>query len=202
MSSVWFVVGLLEQRADPPELFTDHVSGIGFCSLFTLLILEQDREQVQEWIKFIDNFLSLTINKKWLRFILENKVTLHKCIFLFKTVITTFFLLQSSFSLAEQCGVQVGGTICPEGLCCNAYGYCGSSDGYCCINLGNSGSGCQINAGDCYICGPSVIFSTPLQAIKTMVTPRTSINCSNANTDAFTLKGQQALPQSKIINAL
>ncbi|CAH8356730.1 unnamed protein product [Eruca vesicaria subsp. sativa] len=39
------------------------------------------------------------------------------------------FLL--SFSSAEQCGRQAGGALCPNGLCCSEYGWCGSTEPYC-----------------------------------------------------------------------
>ncbi|KAB8408222.1 hypothetical protein FH972_024834 [Carpinus fangiana] len=44
------------------------------------------------------------------------------------------FLLGTSS--AEQCGSQAGGAVCPNGLCCSQFGYCGSSNDYC-------GTGCQ-----------------------------------------------------------
>ena len=34
------------------------------------------------------------------------------------------------------CGAQAGGAICPDNLCCSAYGFCGASYDYC-------GPGCQ-----------------------------------------------------------
>nr|AAT40736.1 basic chitinase 2-1 [Nepenthes khasiana]AAT40737.1 basic chitinase 2-1 [Nepenthes khasiana] len=37
---------------------------------------------------------------------------------------------------AEQCGSQAGGAVCPGGLCCSQYGWCGTTDDYC-------GAGCQ-----------------------------------------------------------
>ncbi|TKY58345.1 Endochitinase protein [Spatholobus suberectus] len=37
---------------------------------------------------------------------------------------------------AEQCGRQAGGALCPNGLCCSQYGWCGNTDAYC-------GAGCQ-----------------------------------------------------------
>lgn len=39
-------------------------------------------------------------------------------------------------SKAEQCGSQAGGAVCPNGLCCSKFGFCGSTDTYC-------GDGCQ-----------------------------------------------------------
>nr|AAM77665.1 chitinase KBchit5-3-1 [Leucaena leucocephala] len=38
--------------------------------------------------------------------------------------------------LAEQCGSQAGGALCPGGLCCSQFGWCGSNNDYC-------GPGCQ-----------------------------------------------------------
>ncbi|PON46112.1 Glycoside hydrolase [Parasponia andersonii] len=41
---------------------------------------------------------------------------------------------------AEQCGRQAGGAICPNGLCCSQYGWCGSTYEYC-----SPQAGCQSN---------------------------------------------------------
>ncbi|XP_028797557.1 endochitinase-like [Neltuma alba] len=43
-------------------------------------------------------------------------------------------------SAAEQCGRQAGGALCPGGLCCSQYGWCGSTNEYC-------GTGCQSQCG-------------------------------------------------------
>ncbi|XP_027345793.1 endochitinase-like [Abrus precatorius] len=37
---------------------------------------------------------------------------------------------------AEQCGKQAGGAVCPNGLCCSEFGWCGNTESYC-------GKGCQ-----------------------------------------------------------
>ena len=37
---------------------------------------------------------------------------------------------------AQNCGTQVGGVICPNGLCCSQYGWCGNTEAHC-------GRGCQ-----------------------------------------------------------
>ncbi|XP_023544981.1 endochitinase-like [Cucurbita pepo subsp. pepo] len=37
---------------------------------------------------------------------------------------------------AEQCGRQAGGVVCPNGLCCSQFGWCGTTRAYC-------GHGCQ-----------------------------------------------------------
>lgn len=37
---------------------------------------------------------------------------------------------------AEQCGSQANGALCPNGLCCSKFGFCGNTDQYC-------GDGCQ-----------------------------------------------------------
>ncbi|WVZ78403.1 hypothetical protein U9M48_026116 [Paspalum notatum var. saurae] len=39
-----------------------------------------------------------------------------------------------------QCGSQAGGALCPNGLCCSQWGYCGSTADYC-------GTGCQSQCG-------------------------------------------------------
>ncbi|RWV78812.1 hypothetical protein GW17_00060151, partial [Ensete ventricosum] len=49
-------------------------------------------------------------------------------------VILTLFWSLGAF--AEQCGRQAGGALCPGGLCCSQYGWCGNTDQYC-------GQGCQ-----------------------------------------------------------
>ncbi|OAY24241.1 hypothetical protein MANES_18G145900v8 [Manihot esculenta] len=43
-------------------------------------------------------------------------------------------------TLAEQCGTQAGGAVCPVGLCCSKYGWCGITTDYCC-------NGCQSSCG-------------------------------------------------------
>ncbi|XP_028795256.1 endochitinase A-like isoform X1 [Neltuma alba] len=35
---------------------------------------------------------------------------------------------------AEQCGRQAGGALCPNGLCCSQYGWCGTTNDYCSNN--------------------------------------------------------------------
>ncbi|KAF8405512.1 hypothetical protein HHK36_010419 [Tetracentron sinense] len=44
-------------------------------------------------------------------------------------VLFTFFSFLGA--IAEQCGSQVGGAVCPGGLCCSKFGYCGSTPDYC-----------------------------------------------------------------------
>lgn len=41
-------------------------------------------------------------------------------------------------SKAEQCGSQVGGALCPGGLCCSRFGWCGNTGAYC-----DPAQGCQ-----------------------------------------------------------
>nr|AMM76171.1 endochitinase [Drosera rotundifolia] len=45
-----------------------------------------------------------------------------------------------SGTCAVQCGSEVGGALCPNGLCCSKYGYCGTTSAYC-------GPGCQSQCG-------------------------------------------------------
>ncbi|KAL4354450.1 hypothetical protein GQ457_06G019110 [Hibiscus cannabinus] len=44
--------------------------------------------------------------------------------------------------MAEQCGWQVGGALCPNNLCCSQYGWCGSTDPYC-LPENNCQSNCR-----------------------------------------------------------
>ncbi|CAL9186369.1 unnamed protein product [Musa hybrid cultivar] len=54
-----------------------------------------------------------------------------------KALLLVIFTLASSLgAFAEQCGRQAGGALCPGGLCCSQYGWCGNTDPYC-------GQGCQ-----------------------------------------------------------
>ncbi|KAF8405504.1 hypothetical protein HHK36_010411 [Tetracentron sinense] len=51
-------------------------------------------------------------------------------------VLFSLFSLLGREALAEQCGRQAGGALCPGGACCSQFGWCGSTADYC-------GSGCQ-----------------------------------------------------------
>ncbi|KAJ8764471.1 hypothetical protein K2173_006211 [Erythroxylum novogranatense] len=62
-------------------------------------------------------------------------------------VLFTLALLLGA-SAAEQCGRQAGNALCPNGLCCSQFGWCGSTDQYC-------GNGCQSQ------CRPSGSTPTP-----------------------------------------
>ncbi|KAK7269909.1 hypothetical protein RIF29_22711 [Crotalaria pallida] len=53
---------------------------------------------------------------------------------LFTLMLCLLALLLGAY--AEQCGMQGGGAMCPNGLCCSQYGWCGNTDTYC-------GTGCQ-----------------------------------------------------------
>ncbi|KAL3525201.1 hypothetical protein ACH5RR_013573 [Cinchona calisaya] len=58
-------------------------------------------------------------------------------------VLLTLAPLFLTISLAEQCGSQAGNALCPNGLCCSQYGWCGSTDDYCkngCQSQCNGGS--------------------------------------------------------------
>ncbi|KAL6959879.1 Acidic mammalian chitinase [Sarracenia purpurea var. burkii] len=53
-----------------------------------------------------------------------------------------FLLLASLLAIsAEQCGRQAGGALCPNGLCCSQYGYCGTTPEYCQNNCQSQCSG-------------------------------------------------------------
>ncbi|XP_058090714.1 endochitinase [Magnolia sinica] len=53
-------------------------------------------------------------------------------------------------AFAEQCGRQAGGALCPGGLCCSQFGWCGNTDPYC-------GEGCQSQCGG----SPTPVPPTP-----------------------------------------
>jgi len=56
-------------------------------------------------------------------------------------VASVFVILQlMALTAAEQCGRQAGGALCPGGLCCSQFGFCGTTPEYC-------GNGCQSNCG-------------------------------------------------------
>ncbi|KAG8633889.1 hypothetical protein MANES_18G145692v8 [Manihot esculenta] len=54
-------------------------------------------------------------------------------VFIVSSLLFTSFWLPTS---AEQCGTQAGGVVCPGGLCCSKWGWCGTTSDYCC-------EGCQ-----------------------------------------------------------
>ncbi|TXG59885.1 hypothetical protein EZV62_014458 [Acer yangbiense] len=54
--------------------------------------------------------------------------------------LSLLFMIFTSQVLAEQCGSQAGGALCPGGLCCSKFGYCGSTPDYCT-------NGCQSQCG-------------------------------------------------------
>lgn len=47
---------------------------------------------------------------------------------------------QCGAASAEQCGRQANGAVCPNGLCCSQFGFCGNTDEYC-------KTGCQSQCG-------------------------------------------------------
>lgn len=55
-----------------------------------------------------------------------------------RALLTLAFLMPFAAMAQSLCGFQAGGAICPGGLCCSQYGYCGWTKGHCCV-------GCQSN---------------------------------------------------------
>lgn len=55
-------------------------------------------------------------------------------------------------SRGEQCGRQAGGAICPNGLCCSQYGWCGSTYEYCSPEVN-----CQSNCWSAPAPGPEYV---------------------------------------------
>lgn len=53
-------------------------------------------------------------------------------------ILVSFILV--GWCRGEQCGSQAGGALCPGGICCSKYGWCGSTSEYC-------GEGCQSQCG-------------------------------------------------------
>ncbi|GAA0156851.1 hypothetical protein Leryth_006977 [Lithospermum erythrorhizon] len=47
------------------------------------------------------------------------------------SILILFSLALLSLASAQQCGSQAGGALCPNGLCCSQYGFCGTTDDYC-----------------------------------------------------------------------
>ncbi|KAL6011877.1 Chitinase 1 [Asimina triloba] len=73
------------------------------------------------------------------------------------------FLLALLFSVtgeawAEQCGTQAGGALCPGGLCCSQFGWCGNTPPYC-------GQGCQSQCGG----GPTPVPPSPGGSLASLV---------------------------------
>ncbi|CAL9750568.1 unnamed protein product, partial [Musa acuminata subsp. burmannicoides] len=66
----------------------------------------------------------------------EAEETFHRSALL----LVIFTLASSLGAFAEQCGRQAGGALCPGGLCCSQFGWCGNTDPYC-------GEGCQSQCG-------------------------------------------------------
>lgn len=46
--------------------------------------------------------------------------------------------------VADQCGADAGGKVCPNDLCCSRWGWCGNTAEFC-------GDGCQLLYGNCWI---------------------------------------------------
>ncbi|KAH9608571.1 hypothetical protein KSS87_017244 [Heliosperma pusillum] len=67
-------------------------------------------------------------------------------------------------TLAEQCGKQANNALCPNGLCCSQFGFCGTTNAYC-------GAGCQSQCGG----GSSPTPSTPAPSgggdVASIITP-------------------------------
>ena len=55
-------------------------------------------------------------------------------------ILALFLVAVGGRAAAEQCGWQVGGALCQNGLCCSKFGWCGSTYDYC-----SPDAGCQSN---------------------------------------------------------
>nr|AAP03089.1 class Ib chitinase 2 [Galega orientalis] len=61
---------------------------------------------------------------------------------------------------AEQCGSQANGAVCPNGLCCSKFGWCGNTDPWC-------GDGCQSQCKSSSTPTPSTPTPTPTPSTPT-----------------------------------
>ncbi|KAE8706647.1 Endochitinase 1 [Hibiscus syriacus] len=67
-------------------------------------------------------------------------------------LVSSLFLSHVLLVTAAQCGRENHGLPCPGGLCCSAYGWCGTTDDYCSVE-----KGCQMNCTD----GPGIPPPSP-----------------------------------------
>ncbi|KAF2287731.1 hypothetical protein GH714_002482 [Hevea brasiliensis] len=58
-------------------------------------------------------------------------------------LIVNYQFVDCGVAIAEQCGRQAGGKLCPNNLCCSQWGWCGSTDEYC-----SPDHNCQSNCKD------------------------------------------------------
>ncbi|KAF7130018.1 hypothetical protein RHSIM_Rhsim10G0202800 [Rhododendron simsii] len=84
-------------------------------------------------------------------------------------------ILAGTSAQNEQCGSQAGGKVCPGGLCCSKYGFCGTTAAYCtggCQSNCNTGGGGSPNTpsptpsgggGDISSLIPKVVFENMLK---------------------------------------
>eukprot|EP00956_Cyclotella_meneghiniana_P038677 scaffold157980_cov23-Cyclotella_meneghiniana.AAC.1 len=81
-------------------------------------VQEKGRNNIERLPDWLDKMVSL----------IQYSKTRQNTIMKFKSPITliTFFLLGLSVVNCEQCGTQAGGAVCPSGLCCSQYGWCGT----------------------------------------------------------------------------
>ncbi|CAK7329390.1 unnamed protein product [Dovyalis caffra] len=77
----------------------------------------------------------------------------------------------------EQCGSQAGDAVCPGGLCCSQYGYCGTSDAYCC-------AGCQSQCRNCSGGGGRVVGGGGGDGYLSHIIPKTQEQCGSQAGDA------------------
>uniref|UniRef100_A0A0C9QRC1 TSA: Wollemia nobilis Ref_Wollemi_Transcript_12926_1360 transcribed RNA sequence n=1 Tax=Wollemia nobilis TaxID=56998 RepID=A0A0C9QRC1_9CONI len=59
-------------------------------------------------------------------------------VFFFYTILA--FIVTATPAFAEDCGRQAGGRVCPGGVCCSQWGWCGNTADHC-------GTGCQSQCG-------------------------------------------------------
>ena len=79
---------------------------------------EKDRNNIERLPDWLDKMVSLIqYSKTRQNTMMKSPITL-----------ITFFLLGLPVVNCEQCGTQAGEAVCPSGLCCSQYGWCGTGD--------------------------------------------------------------------------
>ncbi|KAJ7978683.1 Chitinase [Quillaja saponaria] len=79
------------------------------------------------------------------------------------TISSLLFLSFIVGGQAEQCGIQAGGALCPNGLCCSEYGWCGSTHDYCNEKCQSQCDGGDSGGGDLESIIPRATFEAMLK---------------------------------------
>lgn len=79
-----------------------------------------------------------------------------------------------------ECGIDAGGALCPDGMCCSQFGYCGTTDAYC-------GEGCQSQCSESGGCrnGSHSCASSENSALTGICAPAVSCKCFITTSGSF-----------------